>query len=253
MARMRDPGERTLYVAPKARSMPLLNHVVAALILVGVAIQSIAHGHHVAWAAVELIVALTLVVAGVRHLHERRTKPPEEELHEHIGWVEIAGGVFVGIEAYTKTLGPHHVSFVVLSFVPAFLLVLVGAFESRIASRFFIRSTADRLTVRISRWNRFESPWSEIRQITTSPREVTIELADGSTRSIRTGALWQGDYVRDWVLARASENVAFSANEPAPNPVSPVNRPDTDLLGEAADGANGSVPAISDEAGARHG
>ena len=201
-----SPETRTLYVTLKARSAPTINHAIAAALLLAAAASSIQAGHHVLWATAEGLVALMLIVTVIRDFMRKRTTPPAEHVHDHLGWVEIISGLFLGVEAYTKTLGPHHVSFVVISFLPAIILVFLGVFESRVARRFYVRADATHLTSRIGSRSRFSAAWGDIARLEDSPRAILVQLTDGSSRRIPVGGLWRGDFVREWVMARAAEH-----------------------------------------------
>jgi hypothetical protein len=197
---------RSLYVALKARSGQMVNHAIAAALLLAAAVSAVRQGHHVLWALAEGVVAATLIASVIRDLQKKRTTDPSEHVHDHLGWVEIITGLFLGVEAYTRTLGPHHVSFVVMAFVPAFVLVAIGVFEARIARKFFVRADDDHLTSRIGRRSRFSVAWSDIERLESTRKALLVHVSDGTVRRIPFGGVWRGDFVRDWILSRAGEH-----------------------------------------------
>jgi len=184
----------------------MMNHAIAAALLLAAAVSALRDGHHALWASAEIVVALSLIVSVIRELHRKRTTEPVEHVHEHIGWVEIITGLFLGVEAYTRTLGPHHVSFVIMAFVPAFVLIAVGLFESRIARKVFVRADGEQLTSRIGRRSRFSVAWPDIERIEDARRNILLHLTDGSVRRIPVGGVWRSDFVRAWILSRAAEH-----------------------------------------------
>ena len=151
--------------AARMRKMQIAQHVIAAFVLVNAGIE---HGAHSPLAIAEIVAGGLLVVSVLR---ERR-----QGGHQHgIAWVELAGAAMVTVEAVEKTKGPHHVTFVILSFVQPLALFLFAMFDAQIAHARYLKADDDALELRLRLLFRRRIPWARIRSFAVKGHTIVLE------------------------------------------------------------------------------
>jgi hypothetical protein len=149
------------------RKVQIAQHLIAALVLVNAGIE---HGAHSPLAIAEIVAGGLLIVSVLR---ERR-----QAGHQHgVAWVELAGAAMVAVEAVEKTKGPHHVSFVILSFVQPLVLFLFAVFDARIAQARYVKAADDFLEVRLRLLFRRRIPWAKIRSFSVQGSTIVFDGA----------------------------------------------------------------------------
>jgi hypothetical protein len=174
--------------------------MVAATVMMAAAIESLSTGgghHSTLYSVIEVAVALVLLGVLLRHTFSKKKH------HEGIAWPEFASAAFIAFEAYSKTHNGHrhHTSFVILSYLPAFMLLGLGLFQSSIARRIFVRVDDDGIEARLP-LKRFRIRWTELAGYELTDKALLLVTTSGTEKKIRFRRLEHGDEVRAWIMAR---------------------------------------------------
>ena len=152
--------------AGRMRKAQIAQHVIAAFVLVNAGIE---HGAHSPLAIAEIIAGGMLIVSVLR---ERRQRGE----HQHgIAWVELAGAAMVTLEAIEKTKGPHHVSFVILSFIQPLILFMFAIFDAQIGHARYLKADDDFLEQRTRLLFRRRIRWASIRSFAVEGHKIVLE------------------------------------------------------------------------------
>ena len=151
--------------AARMRKAQIAQHVIAAFVLVNAGIE---HGAHSPLAIAEIIAGGLLVVTVLR---ERR----QGGHHGGIAWVEFAGAAMVTVEAIEKTRGPHHVSFILLSFVQPLILFMFAMFDAQIAHARYLKADDDYLEARMRLLFRRRIRWAKIRSFSVNGHTIMLD------------------------------------------------------------------------------
>jgi hypothetical protein len=182
--------------AKRAKNAQTAQHVVAALILIGAAWPHLHHRgtsqFYFALAEVAGAAALigSVILARIRH-HKAK--------HGRIGWVEVAGGLMLYVEALGKTREIHHASFYVVQFIPAVVLLTFGFFEAAIVASRYLKATDDRLLLRLRLFWWRSAAWETLRGYRILPKHLVLELKSGETKRIRIADIENREEAEAWL------------------------------------------------------
>ena len=154
--------------AVRQRRVTIAQHVVAAIILINFGIE---HGARSLLSIAEIVAGALLILSVIR---ERFTKGH----HGGIAWVEFAGALMTGIEAGERTRGPHHVSFVILTFIQPLILLTFAIFDTQIASARYLKADDDGFEARLRLFFRKRIAWSQVRGYRVAGNAIEIDLGD---------------------------------------------------------------------------
>lgn len=187
------------------KRLQTLQHVFAALALAFAGWQHLQHGKHdVVLPGLEIVAAALLIGAAIR---ERL-----RHAHDPVGWVEIAGGVMTLVEAIARTREPHHLSFLVLSFVQPVILFAFGIFDVQIAKRRYIEAGDERLVIRQRLLFRRAIRWRDARAFRF--RGTTLEVETGSgTRTFPMRNVINFDAAKAWTAEQFRRRGILAAEE----------------------------------------
>lgn len=153
--------------AARMRKAQVAQHVIAAFVLVNAGIE---HGASSPLAIAEIIAGGLLVLSVLR---ERR----QAGHHHGVAWVEFAGAAMVAVEAVEKTKGPHHVSFILLSFIQPLILFMFAMFDAQITHARYLKADDDSLEMRLRLLFRRRIPWAKIRSFSVQGHTIVMEGA----------------------------------------------------------------------------
>lgn len=180
--------------AARAKNVQMVQHVFAALILIGNGWTHLRHASHLeVLPLLEVIAGATLVVFAAREKLRRGHG------HERVAWLELAGAAMMFVEAVGKTQERHHLSFKILQFLPAVVLLLLGLFEARVGTH-YLKATDDGLTAKFRRfrWKRFA--WSDMSSYRVDGTRFTFTQSNGGTRKLDLRAVRDRDAAVAWTL-----------------------------------------------------
>ena len=185
-------AEEILYVesrrAARVKRMQTFQHLFAAVLL---ATAGFSHFHHNAWLSVGEIATAAVLLASVleEKLHQHH------ESRRHVASVELAGSLMSFVEAVERTRGPHHVSFVILTFSAPLVLLIFAIMDARTGERRFIRVDERGIEVRVRRLWRTRVAWSEI-----PGYKIDGDRVDFGGRVLKLKDVVDRDRARDWLV-----------------------------------------------------
>jgi hypothetical protein len=187
----------TMRRAERAKRMQKVQHAAGAAILL---VSAVPHlelgGPHFLLACFELAAALALFAAvAIERKHERHG------VQSRLGWLEIAGGVMLTVEAVEKTRGPHHVSFVIVSFLPPLLLLLLGVFGVKLRNFRGLADDGEHFGIR-TRFRRRRIAWCDVRAYRITPHFLELEGESGPLRPIRISDIVNRAEADAWMRER---------------------------------------------------
>ncbi|HXH38866.1 MAG TPA: hypothetical protein VNN08_09585 [Thermoanaerobaculia bacterium] len=183
----------------RIKHLQTIQHLLAALLLAQAAIGHLQspHNHAVVLPVLELVASAALVVAAIRE----RVRHARGIEHEPVGWLEIAGSAMGFVEAIRHLYEPHHLSFIVLGFVPPVILLLFGIFDVRIRSRRYLKVDDDGFALRLRLFlPRKRVRWEEMRGFHVQGTGVEFTLRNGSTRKISLRDVKDRDQAIRWLM-----------------------------------------------------
>jgi hypothetical protein len=139
--------------AVRQRRMQIVQHVFAAILLFN---TGVAAGADSPLAIAEIVAGGLLVIAVLRE----RIRPSH---HGNLAWVELAGAVMITVEAIEKMRTPHHVSFIILTFIQPLILFVFAIFDAKISHARYLKADDDDLEVRLRLLFRRRIRWADIR------------------------------------------------------------------------------------------
>jgi hypothetical protein len=154
--------------AARQRRATIIQHVIAAIILINLGIE---HGATSLLSIAEIVAGALLVGSVIR---ERFSKGH----HGGIAWVEFAGALMTGIEAGERTRGPHHVSFVILVFVQPLILLLFAIFDTQVASARYLKADDEGFEARLRLFFRRRIAWDQMRGFRIDGHAIEVDLGD---------------------------------------------------------------------------
>lgn len=148
----------------------------------------------------ELAAAAALFVAiAVERRHASRGA------HARFGWIEIASGILLFVEGYSK---PHH-KLVRPEYLSALVFIVLGVFDSKLAGfrkrRRSLEAREDSLRGRMGPFRRFEIPWSEVVGASTDGRRLEIRRSGADPVVVRLRPLRNADEAVAWLAERLRE------------------------------------------------
>lgn len=178
--------------------------MIAAGVLLVSAVSAVMHGEHLLWACLEIAVSLSLMIVILRHMRHMG-----DGAHQHqIGWVEITCGLFLLFEAYAKTHeGRHSQLFVFVSYLPGVIFIALGLFEGKVRRHLYVRAHEDRLEANLTRFSRFELPWSDVESFRSERRQVVIGTRSGEEKKIRVNRYREAKELRAWLTAQLERRI----------------------------------------------
>ena len=154
--------------AARQRRATIVQHVVAAIILINL---GIGHGGRSLLSILEIVAGALLIGSVIR---ERFRKGH----HGGIAWVEFAGALMTGIEAGERTRGPHHVTFVILMFVQPIILLLFAIFDTQIASARYLKADDEGFEAKLRLFFRKRVAWDQMREFRIVGNAIEVDLGD---------------------------------------------------------------------------
>jgi hypothetical protein len=105
-------------------------------------------------------------------LRERfRSRPGR---HGGVAWVELAGAAMTTVEAVEKSRAPHHVSFIILTFVQPLMLFLFAIFDARISQARYLKADDDYFEMRLRLFFRRRIRWADIRSFDAQAEAIVM-------------------------------------------------------------------------------
>ena len=183
--------DQTFYVqsrrAARQKRLQKAQHLFAALILASSGFGEF--DRHPIFAVIAMLVAALLVGSVIL----------EKKRQHHAGgvaWAELAGAALMFVEAYEKTRGRHHLSFVILWFLTPIPYVLFAFFDAQIGMRRYIRVDDRGVELRTRLLFGRRVAWDEIRGY-----RVNGDVVDFGGRSIRLKDVVDRDAAAQWLVS----------------------------------------------------
>lgn len=177
------PGDEFVFHSRRSerrKRVQLLQHLVIAAFLIYNGAQHLTGGHHLSLLPVLELFGGALMFGSV--LWEKRHHAKGK--HSRIGWVEIAAGIMTAIETTSHNAqGRHHTSFLIVSYLPPLLMVVLGIFDVSISRRFF-RADADAFVVR-RRWWVERHRWEDLEAFRLTEKRIELRKRDGKMSAVR--------------------------------------------------------------------
>jgi hypothetical protein len=163
----------------RMKRVQTVQHVLAAIVLI---VDATGHLHHIAVLPVlEVLVASALIFAAVRE----RVRHLRGAHEERFAWLEIAGAVMVGFEAYQRTRGHHHTSFIILSFVQPAMLFAFAIFDAELQQLRYVRASDDFVEVRTRPLFRGRMRWSDMKSFRVKKTTLHVTRHNGSVKKLK--------------------------------------------------------------------
>jgi hypothetical protein len=191
--------------AEKAARSQTLQHIAGALILLFSAVPELKpHQTHFILACLEVAAAIGLLTAVAferKHARAGHGSGAGAGHESRIGWLEIAGGVMMTVEAVEKTQGPHHVSFVIVQFLLPLVVLLLGVFGVKLRTARTVADHGEHFGLQ-TRFKRHRVAWSEMRAYRITPKFLELERNSGPLRRIRISDIANREDVEAWIRQR---------------------------------------------------
>ncbi|AMY08916.1 hypothetical protein LuPra_02122 [Luteitalea pratensis] len=195
----------------RAQRVQGARHVLVGLLLASSGYASISEAHHASWLDVVAIVSgLLLLVAFV--VEVRRARASVVHHHGAVGWVDIFAAAVTGVEAgHLQHKGK--VGLPIAYGLVALLLLAVGLMHGRLQRLRRLVVDEHGFDVRLSPWSRVRLPWSEVADLHSAGRVVTVTTKAGRAHRFNLLDAGHGDAVIE-----ALERHAATAIQPATPP-----------------------------------
>ncbi|HLJ75508.1 MAG TPA: hypothetical protein VKU62_13030 [Thermoanaerobaculia bacterium] len=162
-------AEKVLHVqslrAGRARRMQIVQHLLAALLLISAGLD------RRGWLGYAEIFAGGLLVATVVRDRFRGGH------HGGVAWVELAGALMTLVESIERTRGRHHLSFVILSYMGPALLFLFAIFDAQIVERRYLKADDEGFEMRLRLLFRRRVRWKDAVSFRVNGTKIEIEGA----------------------------------------------------------------------------
>lgn len=180
----------------RVKRVQTLQHVMAAVVLGNAAMGHLQSPHNqaIVLPVLEIAASAALIIAAVRE-KVRRSRGIE---HEPVAWIEIAGSMMAFVEAIHRLYEPHHLSFLILSFVQPLILLLFGIFDARIRSRRYLKIDDLGFEIRLRPWRR-RVRWEDVRSFCMRDKAVEFTLSNGRLRTFKLHDVKERDQAMAWL------------------------------------------------------
>jgi len=178
--------------------MQTVQHFIGALLLISAAWEHLhsGPGHGSVLPYFELAAGALLILSVVfEKLRKRHAK-------HGVAWVELAGAVMMFVEAVARTRERHHLSFLILQFVPPVFLVLFGVLELRTLTDRYFRADDDSLRARLRLVHRRRVEWKRIESFAIDGKTLRMKLAGGGRRNISLRDVKEREALSEWLRAQ---------------------------------------------------
>lgn len=181
----------------RKKRMQTAQHIAGAVIMLVSALPHLRPGgHHFVLACFEIAMSVVLMAAVVvERKHEQHGQP------SRLGWLEMAGGGMLTVEAVEKTQGPHHVSFVIVTFLLPLIMILLGVFGVKLREARTVTDQGDHFGMRL-RWRRHRLAWCEMRAYRITPKFLELDGKHGPLRRIRIADIANRAEAEEWIRTR---------------------------------------------------
>jgi hypothetical protein len=196
-------------VAERVKRGQIVQHVLGALLLANAAFGHLQspHSHAVVLPVLEIAASAGLIIAAIRE----KVRHARGAGHEKVAWIEIAGAAMGFVEAAQRTQERHHLSFLILSFVPPVLLLLFAFLDARLWSKRYLKVDDDGFEIRLRRWRR-RVKWSDVRGYRLRDKAVEFTLISGRKRTIQLRDAKERDQAMLWLEEKLTQRgIAASA------------------------------------------
>lgn len=180
----------------KARSQKKQHAAGAVILLVSAVPLLKPGGPHFLLACFEVATAVALLAAVAIEWKHQQHGP-----QSRVGWLEIAGGLMLTVEAVEKTQGPHHISFVILQFLLPLVMLLLGVFSVRLRNFRTVADHGEHFGMR-TRFRRHRIAWSDVRQYRLTPKFLELEGKSGPLRRIKISDIENRAEAEAWIRKR---------------------------------------------------
>jgi len=165
--------------AARQRRITIAQHAIGAIVLISAGTDHVSHEHGAA-----LALAIAEIVAGVLLIFSIARERLHKRHHGGIAWVELAGAAMVFVEATEKSRQPHHVSFIILTFVQPMMLFMFAIFDAQIAAARYLKADGNGFEARLRLLFRRKIAWENVRDVHIVGNKVEIDLTGGGKRTI---------------------------------------------------------------------
>lgn len=168
--------------AARVKRVQTMQHVLAAFILITNAMDHLSgpHAHVTVLPVLELLAGGALIAMAIRE----KVRHVRGAHHDRVAWLEIAGAIMTGIEAYSKTRGHHHLLFYVLAFVQPVILLAFAVFDSELQQRRYLRADDDGVEIRTRAILRRRMPWSQMKAFAMRDGRIRVTRPNGSSKTL---------------------------------------------------------------------
>ena len=185
-------------VAERVKRGQTMQHVLGALLLANAAFGHLqSHRHAIVLPLLEIAASAALVFAAIRE----KMRHASGASHGKVAWIELAGAAMGFIEAFQRLEEPHHLSFLVLSFVQPVILLLFGFFDAQVWSKRYLKIDDDGFEIRLRRWRR-RVRWDNVSSFRMGKKTVEFTLGSDRKRTIRLGDAKECDQALAWIEER---------------------------------------------------
>ena len=175
--------------AARAKRIRVLQHMFAALLLIGAGANRMQHGGELL--SVFEIAAGTLLIAAVIY---------ERVRHHHIGvaWVEFAGAAMTLVEAFGKLEERHHLSFYVLSFITPAILFTLAVFDAEMAALRRLKIDERGFEMRQRTFFPRRIAWAGVQSWSRTTDGIRFQLRDGREKTFSFRNVINRDEALSW-------------------------------------------------------
>ena len=176
-----------------------VQHFLAAGTLIWTAIAHLRapHGPHGLLPGFELLAGIVLIVALLRERFSHR-----EGHHQSIGFAEIAGAAMMFVEAVAKTREPHHLSFLVLSFLVPVLILGIGMVKVRANGLRYLKIDEEQLEARLGTFSRRRYQLCDLEAFCQRGEGVDLTIRGQNQRRIVLNGLIHPSEAVQWIATQ---------------------------------------------------
>lgn len=195
--------EETLAVesrrSKRMKRVQLVQHLGAAALLVLTGAAHLREGHAAEFLPLLEVLAGVLLIGSVAR---ERWRAARGHHHDGVAWVEIAGAGLMLVEAFARTRGHHHTSFIILSFVAPLVVLTVGLLDVSRRGQRFLKADDEAVVVRLRLLFRRRFPFAEMRSFRRRGAGLDLQLTGGGTRRLSVSDVVDRDAALIWLSER---------------------------------------------------